>query len=265
MQRHLGIAIGLGTQALFLLTVWHLFWFLKGGINPATQGSGLIINLVLSLLFAVPHSALLLPSVRKRLERFVSPSFYGCFYCVVTCVSLLITFWLWRSSAVVLWQFKAVSKSLVETAFIGSWVALFYSLSLTGLGYQTEWTTWWHWLRHKPQPRRVFQPRGAYQILRHPVYLSFLGLLWFTPVMTLDRAFLTCIWTAYIFVGSHLKDLRLAHYLGDTYRDYQALVPGYPGMALGPLARVRRTPSAATRPFVASDTRPVSTRANLTQ
>jgi hypothetical protein len=56
--------------------------------------------------------------------------------------------------------------------------------------------------------------------------------------MTLDRAVLTAIWTAYIFIGSHLKDRRLLYYLGDVYRRYQARVPGYPFFLFGPLARV---------------------------
>ena len=81
------------------------------------------------------------------------------------------------------------------------------------------------------------EPRGAYLWLRHPVYLSFLGLIWFTPTMTADHAVLTGIWTTYIFVGSCLKDRRLLFYLGDSYRNYQAAVAGYPGMPLGPLAR----------------------------
>jgi len=42
----------------------------------------------------------------------------------------------------------------------------------------------------------------------------------------------------YIFVGSVLKDRRLLRFLGPIYRDYQARVPGYPGMPFGPLARV---------------------------
>ena len=71
----------------------------------------------------------------------------------------------------------------------------------------------------------------------HPVYLSFLGLIWFTPVMTADHAVLTGVWSSYIFVGSCLKDRRLLFYLGDGYRTYQAAVPGYPGMPMGPLAR----------------------------
>lgn len=64
-------------------------------------------------------------------------------------------------------------------------------------------------------------------MLRHPVYLSFLGLIWFTPRMTLDHALLTATWTAYIFTGSWLKDRRLTYYLGRSYQDYAAKVPAY--------------------------------------
>ena len=55
--------------------------------------------------------------------------------------------------------------------------------------------------------------------------------------MTADHAVLTGIWSGYIFLGSCLKDQRLHYYVGRSYREYQAAVPGYPGMLLGPLAR----------------------------
>ncbi|MCA9028506.1 MAG: hypothetical protein KDA86_25070 [Planctomycetaceae bacterium] len=84
-------------------------------------------------------------------------------------------------------------------------------------------------------PPRPFLEHGAYRWFRHPIYLSFLGLIWFTPRMTLDHALLTGWWTVYIFVGSYLKDERLAFYLGESYREYQRRVPGYPGMTFGPL------------------------------
>jgi protein-S-isoprenylcysteine O-methyltransferase Ste14 len=75
-------------------------------------------------------------------------------------------------------------------------------------------------------------------LLRHPVYLGFLGLVWFVPCMTIDRATLTAVWTVYVFVGSYLKDRRMVHYLGMSYRQYQAEVPGYPLMLAGPLGRL---------------------------
>jgi hypothetical protein len=56
--------------------------------------------------------------------------------------------------------------------------------------------------------------------------------------MTLDRAVLTAVWTAYTFAGSYLKDQRLVHYIGLPYREYQSRVTGFPGMLWGPLARI---------------------------
>ena len=237
MRRCAGIAFGLGTHGLFAVTVWYLFWFLKGTAAAAPAGGSLWVDALLALQFAVPHSVLLLPSVRSRLTRVIPAAFYGCVYCVITCVSLLFMFANWRASPIVIWRATGYGATVVTLSFFCSWAALFYSLHLTGLGYQTGWTPWWHWLRGRPQPRRGFEPRGAYLWLRHPVYLSFLGLIWFTPVMTADRAVLTGIWSAYIFLGSWLKDERLHFYLGGSYRLYQAAVPGYPGMPLGPLAR----------------------------
>ncbi len=53
--------------------------------------------------------------------------------------------------------------------------------------------------------------------------------------MTLDHAVLTLLWTVYLFVGSYLKDERLAFYMGEEYRLYESRVPGYPFLKRGPL------------------------------
>jgi methanethiol S-methyltransferase len=238
MQRMLGIAFGIGTQSVFALTVWHLFWFLRGGEPAAGSRGSILVDAGLAAQFAVPHSLLLLPSLRDRLTRWIPSAFYGSFYCVVTCACLLLMFGLWQPCSGVVWRIDGVARIAVEVAFAGSWVALFYSLHLTGLGYQTGLTPWWHWLHRKPLGPRIFRPRGAYLWFRHPVYLSFLGLVWFTPVVTVDRAVLIGTWTVYIVIGSSLKDRRLVFYLGDLYRDYQARIPGYPGIWFGPLGRL---------------------------
>jgi len=236
VRRTAGISVGVVTQATFLVTVWYLFWFLYGQSVRHASGS-LWIDLWLAVQFCIPHSGLLLPAVRSRLERVIPSAFYGSVYCLVTCASLLGMFALWNRSPVVVWQFTGIAAIVVRGAFYASWVGLFYSLSLTGLGYQTGWTTWWHWLRRRPAPRREFHPRSLYRLLRHPVYLSFWGLIVFTPTVTLDRLLLIVVWTCYIAIGSVLKDRRLEFYLGDTYRAYAARVAGYPGVMAGPLAR----------------------------
>lgn len=228
-RRIAGLLFGVATHVLFAFTVWALFFFLRDGRPGQAGPGGLAVDFGLALAFAIPHSLLLWPPCAQRLKRWIIPHFYGCFYCVVTCVALLAMFSLWRGHAVIVWEATGWVRWSVQAAFLGSWVALFYSLSLTGLGYQTGFTPWWYWVRGQALPRREFVPRGAYHYLRHPVYLSFLGLIWFTPRMTLDHAILTGVWTIYIFFGSHLKDERLAYFLGTSYREYQARVPAYVG------------------------------------
>jgi hypothetical protein len=244
MRRSAGIAFGVGNHLLFAMTVWQLFWFLKGPDAPARVGDNLAIDFALAILFVVPHSVLLLPNVRNRISRRLPDAFYGTLFCTVTCASLLVVFAGWQAGESVVWEFTGFGRAIVQACFYGSWAALFYSLSLTGLGYQTGFTPWWHWVRERELPARNFEPHGAYLWLRHPVYLSFLGLIWFVPVMTTDRAVLTATWTTYIFFGSWLKDRRLTHYLGQRYLRYQAMVPGYPGMWFGPLGRVLAKPAS---------------------
>jgi protein-S-isoprenylcysteine O-methyltransferase Ste14 len=172
------------------------------------------------------------------LTRWIPPAVYGVCYCAATCVSLLVVIGAWQPCGSPVWDLHGPAKVAVRGGFYGSWVLTLYSLYLSGYGHQTGWTSWWPWVRGRAVPKRVFQPRGIYWLLRHPVYLGFLGLVWFVPCMTIDRATLTAVWTVYVFVGSYLKDRRMVHYLGMSYRQYQAEVPGYPLMLAGPLGRL---------------------------
>jgi protein-S-isoprenylcysteine O-methyltransferase Ste14 len=188
------------------------------------------------LQFGVLHSLLLLPRVRTFLERGIPRPLYGCMFTALTCLSLLLLILAWQPSGMVIYRLEGWAVTAMRGAYYGSWIALLYTLGLTGYGWQTGWTPFWAWLRGQPPPLRHFTICGAYRLLRHPVYLAFLSQVWLTPTMTLDRLLLSGIFTVYILVGSYLKDRRLLFYLGDAYRAYQAHVPGYPLM-IGPLGR----------------------------
>ncbi|HBJ34988.1 MAG TPA: hypothetical protein DDZ51_09555 [Planctomycetaceae bacterium] len=237
LNRTLGIAYAFGNQVLFIITVWNLFWFLRDGAMTSAKDHWLIRDCTLAVFFAISHSVMLVPKTRKFLGKWIPSAFYDSTFCVVTCISLLALFFGWRTSETVLWHASGSIETIIRLCFYISWGALLYSLALTGLGYQNGWTPFYHWLRREKSPRREFKPRGAYKLIRHPVYLSFLGLVWFTPRMSLDHAALTVIWTAYIFYGSFLKDRRLEHFIGEPYRQYESRVSGYPLVPLGPLSK----------------------------
>jgi len=243
--RAVGISFGVATQIIFVPTVCYVFLFLRDGVaRPA--GGWLAIDFLLAVQFAVPHSILLLPRVRVAVSRIVPSQFYGSLFAVSTCIGLWVIFGNWRSSSILIWEAEGWGRIAIRAGFYASWVSLIFSLKLVGLGYQNGWTQWVHWLRHQPLPRREFVERSIYRYMRHPAYMSFLGLIWFTPRMTADHAVLTGVWTVYIFVGSCLKDRRMTFYLGETYREYASRVPGFPGLFFGPLGKWRKPES--TRP-----------------
>lgn len=239
LGRGLGIGFGVMTQLVFLWTVVQLFLFLRYGGSQPSNTAGLWVDLAFAIAFAVPHSLLLVPSIQQRIKKSLPAGLLGCVHCLVTCTSLLVMFHYWGVSRVVLWELHGGWQTLVLVGFYGSWVGLFYSLYLTGLGYQTGLTQWWYWLIRENPPRREFVVKGAYRWMRHPVYMSFLGLIWFTPHMSLDHAILTGVWTAYIYAGSYFKDRRLIRFIGQPYLEYAARIPGLPIIGFGSLRRMR--------------------------
>lgn len=238
LGRLAGFCFGIGTQLLFLWTVVYLFLFLRYCEGTSLAGWWWS-DALMAAGFGLPHSVILFPPMQKRIRRWLPGGLIGCLHCTVTCVSLLLMFRYWGSSGIVLWDMNGMAEGAMLACFYLSWVALLYSLYCTGFGYQTGLTQWWYWWRQITPPRRPFLTTGAFRYMRHPVYMSFLGLVWFTPTMTLDHAILTAVWTLYIYIGSWAKDRRLLHYIGDEYLAYARRVPGLPLIGFGSLHRFK--------------------------
>ncbi len=235
-------AFGIATQLGFAVTIPFLVWFmLIGASAPTTSATfdALLIDVLLILGFAVPHSIFLAPPVRRVLNRVMPREIFGCWFCLVSCVTLAALFIGWRPLPGELWHAHGNTAIAVDIAAGGAWLALVYSMWLGGLGYQTGATGLIAYLRRQPEARRTMCRRGAYQYLRHPIYLSFLLIAWITPVMSEAHLLLSVGLTIYIVIGSWLKDRRLAMFIGDEYRTYMAEVPGFPGLRWGPLGLVR--------------------------
>jgi hypothetical protein len=150
-----GTLFGIVTHLIFFVTAWCLFWFLIAtpGI-PSDQS--VLIDLGLIFQFAISHSLWLWPPLKKRLGRLISRSFYGCFYCLMTCLSLGLVMWQWRTIPGVIWQTSGTMYVAIWCGYIASWVFLLYSVSLTGAGFQTGFTEWQHWIRRLPLAPRTF-------------------------------------------------------------------------------------------------------------
>ena len=103
MLRSLGIAVGILVQVLFVVTSYYNYVFLKGS-PPRACHCALAWDAFLAVQFGVVHSLLLLPSVKKKLGRLISPAFYGLFFCTAACLTLLLTMSQWQIGDWAIWQ-----------------------------------------------------------------------------------------------------------------------------------------------------------------
>lgn len=76
-----------------------------------------------------------------------------------------------------------------------------------------------------PLPEEKLNTSGVYRLVRHPLYLFSLMLIW--PVMTMSEGYFGfCIGaTIYLAVGSLYEERRMVGYFGEEYIQYRSRVP----------------------------------------
>jgi protein-S-isoprenylcysteine O-methyltransferase Ste14 len=72
---------------------------------------------------------------------------------------------------------------------------------------------------------------GCYRVVRHPIYLGWVLLVWATPIMTMGRLAFAAISTAYLVVAVPFEERSLRRRFGPSYDDYRRqvrwrIVPG---------------------------------------
>jgi protein-S-isoprenylcysteine O-methyltransferase Ste14 len=76
-----------------------------------------------------------------------------------------------------------------------------------------------------PLPPEPLQQSGMYRLVRHPLYLFSLLVMWPMPFMTDTLLAFNIAATAYFIIGSRLEEKRLLAAFGQAYADYRQRVP----------------------------------------
>ncbi len=229
--------------AVILGTIGYFLLFLTGGLVPKTvdHGSGplgppVLVDLLLLLLFGVQHSTMARPSVKRLLARVVPQALERSTFVLTSGLVLLLIFWLWRPIPAVVWYVDGTSEIVARVAFwSGVLLALFstFALSHTELfGLQQPYRQ----VRGGIPAASDFRVPLLYRVVRHPMHLGMLIVLWATPVMTAGHLLLALGMTVYVLVGIHFEERDLVRAFGDSYRAYRGVVP-----ALVPFLRPRTT------------------------
>lgn len=204
-----------------------------------SRGATLCLDAALSLLFFIQHSGMVRQSFRRRLKRLVHNEFHGALYSIASGVALLMVIIFWQQGAH-LWSAPAgpVRMALRALFFLALAGFLWGGLSLRAfdpLGIGPLLAR----LRGAAPEEMPFSVRGAYRLVRHPLYLFSILIIWSSPELSTDRLLFNLLWSAWIVVGARLEERDLVAQFGDRYREYQRKVPMLLPVRFGRLKRRR--------------------------
>lgn len=252
MKRTSIFVYGVLSYALFFVTFLYSIGFVGNFVVPLSIDSAptrplvdaLLIDLALLTIFAVQHSGMARPAFKRWLTRFIPEAAERSTYVLLSTLCLAALMYFWAPLGGVIWQ---ATNTWAEMSLIGlylaSWALLLYATFLINhfdlFGLRQVWFA----LRDKELPALRFVTPALYRIVRHPIYVGWLGIVWFTPTMTVTHFVFAVGATLYILVGIKLEERDLEH-AHPEYAQYKRKVPGLIPSLSRRLNRSAKTSSA---------------------
>jgi protein-S-isoprenylcysteine O-methyltransferase Ste14 len=224
---------GVFSYAFFFATFLYAIGFIGNIGVPKSIDSAptmplmasLLVDVVLLGLFALQHSGMARPAFKRWLTGFIPKEAERSTYVLLSTVCMVLLFWLWAPLGGVVWNVD--SSWAVYTLYglyFASWGLLLYTTFLINHFDLFGLRQSYYALLGKEMPALRFVTPALYRVVRHPLYVAWLGIFWFTPTMTETHLVFAIITTLYILVGIKLeeRDLEDAH---PEYAQYKLKVP----------------------------------------
>ena len=244
---------GILSYALSLGVFLYAFCFIGGFFIPTTLdgtpdtsvGTALLIDLGLVALFAVQHSVMARPAFKRWWTRIVPEPAERSTYLVASSLALIALFIFWEPIGGVLWSAAGTARTAVITLYTVGWLLLFYTTFLIDhfdlFGLTQVWRRFTGQSYRSPQ----FHTPSLYRLVRHPLYIGWLTVVWAAPTMTIAHLVFALATTIYIFIAIPLEERDLVSAFGERYVEYRRhtpmIVPRLWGNRRGAVARpVRR-------------------------
>jgi methanethiol S-methyltransferase len=211
---------------LSLLSMPAMYFFRLDAPAP-NNGSPLgdaLANVALFTIFALHHSVMARTGAKAWLTRLVPRDLERSVYVWIASVLFLAVCWLWRPLPGIVWQTRGPGVILYLIQLFG--------VALTIRAAQIVGVQELAGLRQPDPARKVtFTTDGPFGIVRHPIYLGWVLMVFAMPTMTMSRLLFAVVSTIYLVIAIPLEERSLVEAFGDDYRAYQKqmqwkLVPG---------------------------------------
>jgi protein-S-isoprenylcysteine O-methyltransferase Ste14 len=174
------------------------------------------VNVALFTLFAIHHSVFARAGLKARVSALVSPALERAVYVWIASLLFIAILAAWRPVPGVVWSVPAAASlglaALQAAGFvltIGG-AARLDVLDLAGVKQAFGIAT----------TRAGLIDNGVYGLVRHPIYLGWVLLVWPAAVMNGSRLVFAATSTLYLLVAIPIEERELRRSLGHAYDDY---------------------------------------------
>lgn len=234
MRGLLAFAYGAICYAVFLLSFLYAVGFVNGALTPTTIDHGLAlpewpawpVDLALLALFALQHSGMARRGFKHWLKGWLPVPVERSTYVLLTSLSLLLLFALWRPLPGTFWSVQTPwARSVIYALAAMGWLIVFSGTFVINHFDLFGLRQVWFRLLGRPYAPPPFVERGHYRLVRHPLMLGFIIAFWATPDMSTGHLLFAVGTTGYILLALQLEERDLMHWHGEDYARYRQRVP----------------------------------------
>jgi protein-S-isoprenylcysteine O-methyltransferase Ste14 len=232
------------TAYVLAIGFWPVFIFFIGNVpriekplmDPSVSAGtailptweALAIDVALIAAFALHHSFLARPAVKRVWGRFIAEPFRRATFTQIANVFAFAIVIFWQPIPIVLWQFdhhSALLRLLIVPLWQLGWILLLLGAMSFKLSALFGLRQVWFWFKGKPYEPVDVTSSAGYKLARHPEFLGVFLLIWVTADMTVGHFLLASTFTIYSFVALHIRERELLKRFGAPQQAYQAEVP----------------------------------------
>lgn len=224
-RRGSAMAIAWGGAVMFAASLlWFLYcYFVRFDRLPASEAatSALAVDLLLFSIFALHHSVLARTAAKRIVQRLVPPAIERSLYTWVASLLFILVCTEWRAVPGVLYTLDGVGRVLaygVQGLGIALTIQASRALDVLDLAG----------VRQAQQAGHVrtaaLQTGGLYGFVRHPLYFSWVLLVFGAPDMTATRFVFAAVSTGYLALAIPWEERALVSAFGQEYVAYRAAV-----------------------------------------